>query len=125
MNRRDFFIFVISILILSGCKTTEEIQKDRSEFISKMDNLDICYNLGRQDNFEYWKMILNEQIRRQVKNHWDVTDYICNEATIIGRNALDKKLLRKREFIESLDDSINEATNAVAKGYENAAKAYD
>nr|AKN36730.1 hypothetical protein [Vibrio splendidus] len=37
-------IYLLSLCLLFGCKTTEQIVQEREVAISNMDNLDICYN---------------------------------------------------------------------------------
>lgn len=113
------------VLILAGCQTAQEIGPEREVEISNMDNLDICYNLGRQDDFEYWKMIKTEQaIRSSVTMTWDVSDEICNQAQAMGREALARIQQKKQKRKSDLIQAINDAGNSIGKGYENAAKAY-
>ncbi|WP_166372505.1 hypothetical protein [Psychromonas sp. SA13A] len=118
-------LILIALVLLSGCKTIQEIEQGRKVEISNMDNLDVCFNLGMQEDFEYWKMIKDEQFRRKdIPNGWDVSEELCSEAKNFGRGALVRHNFKKQEAREDMSNAIQEAGNAVSKGYDNAAKAY-
>ncbi|EHV9709080.1 hypothetical protein K1B27_004553 [Vibrio parahaemolyticus] len=118
-------IYLLSLCLLFGCKTTEQIVQDRKVVISNMDNLDICYNLGKQDDFDYWKLIKNEEFHRKNTTHsWDVPDTLCNKATDMGREALLKSEIRKQRHRDELVDAINSASKSISNGYQKAANVY-
>lgn len=118
-------LILIALVLLSGCKTIQEIEQDRKIEISNMDNLDVCFNLGMQADFEYWKMIKDEQFRREnTPNGWDVSEDLCSEAKSFGHVALVRHNLKKQKSKEDMSNAIEAAGDAVSKGYGNAAKAY-
>ncbi|CAV18526.1 hypothetical protein BCT01_17325 [Vibrio tasmaniensis] len=118
-------IYLLSLCLLFGCKTTEQIVQEREVAISNMDNLDICYNLGKQDDFNYWKLIKNEQFHRKNTTHsWDVPNDLCNKAIEMGRAALLKSEMREQRHRDELVDTINSASKSISDGYKKSADAY-
>lgn len=116
---------LIALVLLTGCKTTQEIEQDRKVKISSMDNLDICFNLGMQDDFEYWKLIKSEQFKRQSPPQmWDVSDELCQQAENMGRAALARYYAKRQKTSEDISKAFQDAGNSVSDGYKNAAKAY-
>ncbi|CAH8204952.1 conserved hypothetical protein [Vibrio aestuarianus] len=118
-------IYLLSLCLLFGCKTTEQILQERELVISNMDNLDICYNLGKQDDFDYWKLIKNEQFHRENVTHsWDVPNDLCDKAIEMGRAALLKSEIRKQKHKDELVDAINSASKSISDGYKKSAEIY-
>ncbi|ELI1752421.1 hypothetical protein RQV60_003634 [Vibrio cholerae] len=117
--------FLLSLCLIFGCETTEQLNQEREASVLKMDNLDICYNLGKQSDFEYWKLIKEEQFRRQtVVNTWDISESTCNEAMEMGKVVKMKMELRKQKTSEEIKNSIDSATKSISDGYKNAASVY-
>ncbi|ASI96337.1 hypothetical protein BSZ04_15360 [Vibrio rotiferianus] len=118
-------IYLVSLCVLLGCKTTEQIVQVREVAVSNMDSLDICYNLGKQADFDYWKLIKNEQFRRKNTNHsWDVPNSLCRKVTEMGRVALLKSEIRKQRHRDELVESINSASKSISDGYQKSADVY-
>lgn len=118
-------IYLLSLCLLFGCKTTEQILQERELVIFIMDNLDICYNLGKQDDFDYWKLIKNEQFHRENVTHsWDVPNDLCDQAIEMGRAALLKSEIRKQKHKDELVDAINSASKSISDGYKKSAEIY-
>ncbi|WP_241907173.1 MULTISPECIES: hypothetical protein [Vibrio] len=118
-------IYLLFLCLLFGCKTTEQIVQEREIAISNMDNLDICYNLGKQDDFNYWKLIKNEQFHRKNTTHsWDVPNDLCNKAIEMGRAALLKSEIREQIHRDELVDTINSASKSISDGYKKSADTY-
>lgn len=116
---------LLSLCLLFGCETTEQLNQEREASVLNMGNLDICYNLGKQSDFEYWKLIKAEQFRRQtVANTWDTSESSCNEAMEMGKVAKMKMELRKQKRSEEIKSSIDSATKSISDGYKNAASVY-
>ena len=109
------------VILLVGCQTAEQIEHDRKVKISKMDNLDICYNLGRQHNFEYWKMIKKEQAMRSfITKTWNVSDATCNQAKAKGREDLERDQQSKDDLVNAINNSVKSINN----GYKNSENTY-
>ncbi|HCE4532193.1 TPA: hypothetical protein NJ359_004668 [Vibrio parahaemolyticus] len=118
-------VYMLSLLLLFGCKSTEQLLQERKAAVSDMDNLDVCYNLGKQSDFEYWKLIKTEQFRRQtVTLSWDVPAKLCDEAIEMGRIAQARILHKNQGNTDNLVNAINSASKSIGDGYKKSAEAY-
>lgn len=111
-------------LILAGCKTTQEIRQERYSQIAAMDNLELCYATGMQEDFEFWRMLKTEQQRRKnTESGWDITDQLCAEAEKFGKDEMVRIQAAHKEHHDNFSRKMQEA--AVTTTYHHPNKKSD
>lgn len=117
---------LLGSLVLAGCVTTPEITPEEYKAqVKTMDDLDICYSLGEEDDFELWKVLYNEKFSRENKSKdWTLSYKACQGAIDLAKNNLEAKRERRRRFAESVDKTVKDVTQSFSNARKQQAAIY-